>query len=297
MKLRVTATDFSEDGLTIMTPSDRRFDSELSSLLKVNEPELTRLIELAKPFCVFVRNETDLSVVGCSLEWNVLRTDGTILSKGQPYLTPGILTGLQPIDRAMIGRTELINPHSSAFVSLDPEVKQFFDAMTKSAGARRPLPPDDKEEIKKHSDYLRNVRQELLKSATAITVSIDGLVFSDGTFTGSDKYQLILNTKALVDAKRELAKRIDSSIKRNENTVELFRQLDLLAKNPTASLRSSPTMSSDLKDYERLYSGYMQITIGELFQIRDAQGSEEAIKYSQEAFHRPWPSLHQKKAS
>src|SRR5260370_13748709 len=169
--------------------------------------------------------------------------------------------------------------------------------MKMSAGARRRLPPDDREEIKKHSDYLRNVRQELLKSATAITVSIDGLVFSDGTFTGSDKYQLILNTKALVDAKRELAKRIDSSIKRNENTVELFRQLDLLAKNPTASLRSSPTMSSDVKDYERLYSGYMQITIGELFQIRDAQGSEEEIKCSQEDFHRPWPSLHQKKAS
>jgi hypothetical protein len=294
MSLTFGKKDFPQDGLMVITPSDPAFDSELSSALKKTNNELSELIQAAKPFSVFVRNSSDLSIVGCSLEWIIVKPDGSVLNQGQSYSTPGALMGMKPMDEAMTGHTDLINPHSTAFISLDPETKQFFDWRTRSFVSLSELGAGEKQEIEEHVSYLRKTYKDLLTSGTKITISIDATIFSDGSFLGPDNNRLIAETRSMVNAKRDLAELIERDIRHHRSSEEIFERIDLTSKNPTLALKTSNQSASE--DYIRSYSRYMQIHIQELLRIREAKGDEVAIKYSQRTLHETWPTLRPKSA-
>lgn len=293
MGLTFSKKDFPQDGLVVITPSDPAFDSELSSALKKTNNELSELIQVAKPFSVFVRNSSDLSIVGCSLEWIIVKPDGSVMNRGQSYSTPGALMGMKPVDEAMIGHTDLINPHSTAFISLDPETKQSFDWRTGSFVSLSALDASDKQEINEHASYLRKTYKNLLSSGTKITISIDATIFSDGSFLGPDNNRLIAETRSMVNAKRDLAELIERDIRHHRSSEEIFERINLTSKNPTLALKTSNPAS---EDYLRSYSRYMQIHIQELLRIREAKGDEVAIKYSQRTLHETWPTLRPKSA-
>ncbi len=190
--------------------------------------------------------------------------------------------GMEPVDKAMVGHTALITPRSISFVSLNPEVKQVFDGITKSLGAPRQLTIEELKEIRRQSEYLRDVRRNLLSSASAITVSIDGLIFSDGSFTGPDKNQLILSTQALVNAKRDLSALIDASVKRRKSSTALFEQIESMAGGQKSPKPSSSFYASADKNYTKRYSEYMGIIIGEpgeLHTLRDLSVNTIHLNY------------------
>ncbi|HEY3102425.1 MAG TPA: hypothetical protein VGJ69_02465 [Pyrinomonadaceae bacterium] len=286
----LTIKGISRDGVVLITPSDPDFKLELSSLLKGKDSRAKALIDAAMPFCVFVKNTNNEDIVGCSLQWDIVRADGTTTTRGTSHSSPGSLTGLRAADPAMVGRTSLVNAKSTRFFSLDPDAKLFIDALTRSFGARPPLSPEQEQEAVNHIQYLRAMRKELIQPGDSITVSIDGLILSDGTFSGPDKNQLILSTKALIEAQRDISEIIDRQVKQNGDSDKVFEVIDSLSTDP----RSLRKFDAQEARFEHFYWKLLRISIDELIGIRDARGSAAAIKYSQDAYHRRWPSLHPK---
>jgi len=286
----LTIKGISRDGVVLITPSDPDFKLELSSLLKGKDSRAKALIDAAMPFCVLVKNTNNEDIVGCSLQWDIVRADGTTATRGTSHSSDGILIGLRPADPAMVGRTSLVNAKSTRFFSLDPDAKLFIDAMTRSFGARPPLSTDQAQEAVNHIQYLHEMREELLQKGDRITVSIDGLILSDGTFSGPDKNQLILSTKAHIQAKRDLSEIIDHQSKQYADPDRVFEVIDSLSADPRALRR----FDAEEERFEHFYWKLLRISIDELIGIRDARGSAAAINYSQDAYHRSWPSLHAK---
>jgi hypothetical protein len=292
--MTIHVKSISDPEILILTPSDRRFDLKLESTLGKKESDIRELIESGKPFCVFVQNSTDISVVGLALEWRVMHTDGTTESRGQGYSTPGALTGLTVLDPAMIGHTDLISPHSTSFISLDPDLKQIFDS--RHGLISDPAVHNDNEQLQAYGQSLRGEYKQLLATSQEVDISVDGVIFSDGSYRGLDKYQVILSTHALVQAKKDLSERVEHAIRNKESLAKLFQTL----KQDTAAFGRPPrnvpnTFASRNSDYDRLYRNYLEIYTDELVGIVKARGPAEAIKYSQEAYQRPWPSLHARK--
>lgn len=283
----------SEDELVLITAADVEYKSELSSFLAGKNEHLKSLIEAGSPFCVFVRNATDKDIVGLSLQWKIVNPDGSSTTVGQSYSSPGILMGLRPLDSAMIGHTSLVNAKASGFFSFDADLKQLIDRFTKSFTRGALLTAEEKTQLAGLIRHSRSQRNELIQPGSTIIVSVDGLIFSDGSFFGPDKNRLIVGTKALVTAKRDLGKMIDHEAKVYTNSDALIDKVLELAE--LRLLKSADGMSSDDADFRQLYMKYWKISVDELSDIRAARGSSEAIRYSQEAFHREWPTLHAKK--
>lgn len=280
----------SENGVVLITPSDPEFKTELSTLLKRKDRLAKALIDATLPFCVFVKNTNTEDVVGCSLQWDIAKTDGTTTTRGTSHSSPGILTGLRVADPLMEGHTSLVNAGSTSFFSLDPDAKLFIDALTRSFGSRPPLSQDQTQEAVKHIRYLRAMAKELLQKGERITVSIDGLILSDGTIFGADKNQLILSTKALIEAKRDLGAMIDRQAKRTNDPHQVFERIEALSQDPSEIRK----FNDDESRFQHLYLNYLRVSIDELIGIRDKRGSAAAIKYSLDAYHREWPTLHPK---
>jgi hypothetical protein len=276
--------------VVVLTSSDRHFYSTLESMSGERRSDIRQVVESAKPFCVFVQNSTNLGVVGLALEWQITNTDGTRESRGQGYSTPGALIGLTVLDPAMIGHTKLINEHSTSFISLDPDLKQIFDsqqALHIGSASHK-----DTEQLQAYALSLKNKYKQLLANAKEVDVIVDGVIFSDGSYRGFDKYQVILSTQALVQAKRDLSAHVDHAVRNNASITKLFQNLKHDIPALVESARGLPDTLLVNSDYDRLYRSYLDIYADELVGIANARGPAEAIKYSQEAFHRVWPSLH-----
>ncbi|MEK6282754.1 MAG: hypothetical protein AABN95_20535 [Acidobacteriota bacterium] len=291
MHPKFTQNDFPQYGVVILNPSNPRFDSASAAMLEGKEIELNKLLVSARPFSVFVENLTDISIVGCNLEWRIEQSDGTVINRSQSYVTPGPLMGMEPIDKNMIGHTDLINPHSIAFISLDPETKQIFDWRTRSIVPLSPLDVNSKPRIQELRLQFRRLNDHLVASAKRITVSIDAAIFADGSFFGPDNNGLITATKSMVDAKRDLSKSIEAELQHNKRPKDVFRRIESMAR--TSLLPMGHGKSLDEK-YLNSYEREMEVYIQELVRIREAKGDAAAIKYSQEPLRRLWPTLRPK---
>ncbi len=281
--------DFAKYGVVLITPSSPQFGSSAAALLEGQEAELKELVNSARPFSVFVQNLNDSSIVGCSLAWHIEKSDGTVVNTGQSYSTPGVLMGMQPVDKNMIGHTHLINPQARAFLSLDSETKQLIDWRTKSLVQLRPLDANNKKAINDLSRDLNQLYGDLVKSSRKITVSLDAVIFSDGSYMGPDRNHLITFTESMVDAKRDLARSIEADLQSGKERSSIWKRLESMAKSPTVGLGA--TKKSLNEQYRQSYEEHIGSYIQELLRIRAASGEDAAIMYSQAPLQKSWPKL------
>lgn len=289
--IKSNVRDFALYGLTVIPPSDRSFDTELTLILGGKNLEIRNLINSARPFSAVVKNSTSVDLVGCRIEWNIIKEDGTNIIEGQSYLNPDVLVGLEPIDNRLVGYTSLVNAQSSGIILLDAQANRFADARIKgtNAGTMPALSSDDKRNIEELSQQLTKGYHDVVKSAKQFTISLKSAIFSDGTFLGSDTDDLILNARALVDARHDLAKSIKRAINTNKSPAEILKHIESMARHTESSVESE---GSPTRKYNHLYDRYKEVLVDELLDISRAGGGvNEAIKYTQRPLAKTWPAL------
>lgn len=260
----VNAKGLDTEGVFLITPVDATFGPALAALAGSNHESVA---EAAGPFGVLVQNDTANNIVGCSLKWDLIGSDGKITTLHQEYNHPGALIGMEPLDPNMVGRTAVVNARSTAFLSLDSSIKNIFDSTdSQSAVANR-----DRDRLAR----LSNSTNKQLKNVVSITVSIDGVVFDTGEFIGPDTTRFYKRIRAFVNAKKDLVDSINKGRADKKEAADILTGL-------SSKIRNSPFMLSNTNDteYDQAYDAYFKRFVKELDNIKDVNDDQAIINYA-----------------
>jgi hypothetical protein len=282
------AKSLPADGLMIIAPSDPAFNAEVSSMLQGKQAELLPFIEAARPFSIFVKNTSSREVIGCTIKWEILGKDGTVITIPQSYSTPGVLMGMKPLDKSMADHLSLINLNDSFYFTLDQSVKDFIEGQMSPQVRSAATNNDVRDEMQRYITELQAKYQKQLQSIAAITVSIDGVFFKDGTFIGPDTTQYFTGMKAQIDARKEFAESLRQDIRAQKIPGEMFSRIESLSKDIAASVDSNAAPD---EYYNQIYKRSMQLYAQEVLRIRRVRGDNKALEYTQSSLDETWPTI------
>jgi hypothetical protein len=284
--IQINIKDFPKQGLKLFAPSDTAFKGKVSKLLKDKE---NSEIEALKPFSVVLENTSSKAVVGYWLKWEMVKPDGTIDSRQTGGLNPGQLMdeNMFDVNHPSLTMGYAIKPNSSRFISLAFSFGESEEGTLGAYGSGTKEKQAEKSFQQNQGKNINSISNRLiadLQNYTAITVSIDGVFFQDGTFIGSNSTNFFEKVQAHMDAKRELLEEILFSTKRNISTEEIFAEVEELANRQTDFLSSTSSTTDYYNYYKKLYAE-------EILQMRKAMDSKRAIAMSLEGLRTSWVKL------
>lgn len=213
--------DLQTHGVEVVPSTDANFNSELVRLIG-NYTEVIPLTEAAKPFGVLIKNNSQKEIVGVSLRWQFVKFNGEISETSQIETSPGVLLGMKPRDKFMLGKTSLINRNSlryfTCFQSVETQILNAFKS-NRSKRFNYELSPKQAEEL------ISNVETQKLmmfNDVSSVVIIIDGGIFNDGTFIGENKTFLFESVSGMIQARKDF--------------LEKLREVKLAEKSDTDSL-------------------------------------------------------------
>jgi len=261
MNVRYNKRDLPEHGIRIITPVDSAFDDLASKHFKKKTPDAL------KPFSVFVENSTDHTLVAYVLTWTFANQNGRITGKSVAYTEPDIL----------MGEEMRIPPGSKHGSAILPHTVRSFDWQSQifddDPSARTP-------QLGQADSPARKKLSAALAKATDITVALDGGVFDDGRFVGTNTV-FFQQMESIVNAKTDLLQEIAEA-----NTQSTLDQA--LESIKAKSLEPDVQFSQDFSPDE-FYRYYRKIYATEIAGMASLHGKAKMIPYLREAHRRIRP--------
>src|SRR5688572_20163574 len=209
MKISIK-NDLEGYGVGVGGPNDAGFNAELAQYVgEQNYDEVIPLVDSVKPLALFLKNDSSKEIVGIALRWQFTDTYGEINESNQIESTPGVLMGMKPLDPFMIGKTSLINPKSSRFITYFQSVGMSIENFFKSNRSKRFEYKLDHNQAQRHAFDIQSQRQFLpLKGASAVSVVVDAIIFNDGTFVGENRTFFFELMNGSVQARRDFLRQL-----------------------------------------------------------------------------------------
>src|SRR4030095_5940360 len=207
----IEAVGLPEYGLEIIDPLQPSF----SKYMATEKKSVSQA-----PFTVFLVNKNDQGLAACTLKWELLMRDGrtvthlrsktgrlneTISYNGQTYLAEGV---------AARGHLLFSLTNSSS-------TPQFS---TGRGGS--------------------NIADQLSDSVK-VTVSVDGVLFVDGTYAGPDSKNYFDRSQGQIEAGRELATEIEQLISNRSNPEDVMKYLGKVAQTQSDDVQIPPGKTSE----------------------------------------------------
>jgi hypothetical protein len=274
--------DLSDHGLKLIDASDPSFDAMLRAELKGKHDDV---VEAMKPFSVFLKNMGSRVVVAYLVQWVYTRTDGTNQYYRTAVMNPeALVQGKTRIEGAK-GRLDSIEPNSSRLLTLL--------SPNGSGMLRVTLTPSEAEGVK--NGTIKFDRATLLQrfsneaqQYTAITVSIDGAFFDDGTFVGPDTSDFFNQTRAAIDGKRSLLEKIGNDLSNENRTrAEIYTDLEEIATQAAQRLDAESSPADYHQYFKAMYAN-------EILRMKGIHGDEKALALAMLPLGRPWLELRKK---
>jgi hypothetical protein len=137
------------------------------------------------------------------------------------------------------------------------------------------------------STRLARFRTETAKY-TQITVSIDGAFCQDGTFVGADTSNFFAQTKAIIDARRDLLDEIAVGLTNSGTTTDsLFERLQEMAAQSSEEIDSASTPN----DY---YAYFKKFYANDIVKTKAIHGPEKALEIALRPRKKAWVALRKK---
>jgi hypothetical protein len=293
--VRLNVKDLRQHGLTIIAPTDPAFNGRMTAYLSGMNDEQKRIVEVLKPFSVFIKNSGKADIIGYTLKWELVRTDGRVVTAFSSYIQPGLLMGegvpSDKVNSDNVGRR--IRRNSLIFASWDTSIGQAT-----SGGGAGTLPPDtDVNQIReslqnRNEEALINSVSKQLQQATSITVSIDGAFFEDGTFIGPDSSGFFDQVRAQVEAKEDIISDIQVRLGRGESPDQILKHLES-AGSVFAAMNTN--LGGD-NTYAQHYNYWSKLYFEEILRIKKSVGdSKQALAYIIRPSGKAWPMLYKQK--
>ncbi|HEU4833053.1 MAG TPA: hypothetical protein VFS90_01510 [Pyrinomonadaceae bacterium] len=279
VSIQMHIKDLSHHGLKLIDASDPSFDGMLRAELKGKSNDA---VEAMKPFSVFLKNTGKKTVVAYLVQWTYTRTDGTNQHYKTAVINPEALVQSKMRFDEANGRVDAIEPNASRLLTL----------LSPSGGGmlRVTLTPSEAEGVKNgtikfdRATLMQRFSQEAEKY-TAITVSIDGAFFADGTFVGPDTSNFFNQTKAAIAGRRSLLETIGNDLSNaNRTRAEIFKDLEEIATQGPEKLDSESTPDDYHRSFKAMYAN-------EILRMKGIYGDEKALDLAVRPLNRPWLEL------
>ena len=242
MDARFNTRDFPEYGIRIIAPTDPSFDGIATQHFKNKLPDNLR------PLSIFIKNSGPRTIVGYAISWELLNDGKRITSNSVGYSEPGILIGNE------------IPSNTVHTTSIDPGKARCF---TWSSQIHAELVAAPK------PDPVRDLLNAELSRATDVTVSLDAIVFDDGTFIGPNTTGFIDQMQALVTAKYDLMREV---VKAKENGT-----VDAAFDSITKKSQEPDVVFGDKFSADEWYRYFTKMYAVEIAQLKAIQGKDQAV--------------------
>lgn len=210
--------DLMESGVEIIGPENNDFGRELSVLVG-NDKDLISLVESASPLSFIIKNNSAKEIVGVSFRWSFVKNDGETQTIPQIQTNPGVLMGIKPVDPGMVGRTSIINSNDIRFFSYFGALleQEIVNANMRFKHATLQYPSNsNREERSRLSSYIETKKKLLLNRFSEISVSIDGILFNDGSFAGDDRNHFFPSMSGRLQARKDFLRKLKESKRSGE---------------------------------------------------------------------------------
>ena len=295
MSFQLSLKDSPEHGIQVTLPTDPGFDEKFLRFVK-NQPK--DVLECIRPLSAIVHNRSKRVIVGIRLQWEVLKPDGSVLKIPVGSFNPAAFMYLgRPEFLRKLGASVILPGHSVLLstggsatedqdLQMDLAVLSFHGSQEDSARFRAELSRGNQLEAFKLS---QKSTTGLLRDASAVTVSVDGVLFEDGTFIGDDQTGLFSEARAYFDAERDLAKEVNDQSKRKtpsevftyvqQLTVPLSgtETLDGVRNDTVTDSSAAGTPNSDPR-FATLYRFWKATHAQHLLAIKEKVGAKEAVE-------------------
>jgi hypothetical protein len=173
-KVALAPIDPSLSGITVIAANDSRFESAVATLIKPRDmPAFKPLL----PYSVVVRNDTSRNLLGLCVVFRMIDQNGHAGGTSRNF------------KNFPTGRKPLLIPGQMMLVSVEqPRLQPRASGVRLKIGMTHPL------------DYY--------DSSQAVNISLDSVLFEDGTFVGPDTVDTFDRTAAELSAVQTLAKSV-----------------------------------------------------------------------------------------
>jgi hypothetical protein len=277
--VQVNVKDLSEQGLIIIDSSNPGYDEMVEALLPGVSKET---LESVSSYSFLVKNVSNKTLVAYSLKWEMVGFDGKTSTHLNNFIGTKVLLGGSASNIPQVIEPNMMrffSPASSLESKQDPENKRgggFSGGM--SRGDFKPQSQEEKTEMQV------NHLSSKLSKYQSITISIDGALFEDGTFVGSDTTGFFDTLKAVQDARRNFLQNLVHDGKQNKSADEILNGTSEIASRRKGSV--GPKASFDEK-----YNEYLRRNAMELLHLKKFYSSDESIKRAVKDLDNKWPEL------
>jgi hypothetical protein len=210
-KSRIEAVGLSKYGLDVIDPKHPAY----SKLMAAKNPGPV------SAFSVFVVNNGDQAITSCSLKWEIVLPDGQITTHFQTKtdtLETVVDGGIAHLNEGIGAKGNLLfSPTDSP--SMDNHVT--FGIGSRTGGGSS------------------NIAAQLSNSVK-VTVSIDGVLFADGTYVGPDTNNYFERFRGEIDASKELDGEIDRLLNDGATPQAITSHLNKVANTQSSEVQIPP---------------------------------------------------------
>jgi hypothetical protein len=227
-----------------------------------------------KQFSIFISNMSDRAIAAYAVKWEFLQSNGKIISDKREYFQ------LKPTSS---DTNPALRPHSSRLISLiNGVVVNRYPAKLITDFPQ--FPENERPEIK---DALINEISELNKKlvkSVGWSVTLDGVLFTDGTFVGPDTIGYFDRIKARSDARQDILQEISDIVAQaNESSAQAYTNAFRHAEEVLGS--GVPRFSGfNTTDF---YKRSKAQTAQEILTRRNKLGDQEAIDFVKNELSKP----------
>ncbi|MGH9822552.1 MAG: hypothetical protein ACREDR_04785 [Blastocatellia bacterium] len=260
MTFTLNVKDLPQYGLIIVAPADAQYQAEISHFN--TGPNAGPMMTAMQPYWAVMKNsDSSRSLVAYNLVWEMTRADGFVVTRQAAYSNSGAFMrhDFGPNPAAVLSEGHAIAPGSSRLVSpffaLNPaepsglggigigsQDQSMGQKATAAAGRKDPA-------------QLAALAAEDMQRYVAMTVSIDGAFFSDGSFVGPDSTGYFSEFKALADADQDLLAEIARARQSGKGSAEIFDRISALAnQNCCDSLQADSTPMEQYKYHSKRFA-------------------------------------------
>ena len=284
--VRFHTRDLQENGVHIITPVDPSFAELAAKHFEKRTPEALQ------PLSVFIKNSSKRLVLGYALTWEILDAEGkTITSKTVAYSEPGALMGAE-IPKDLI-HTTAIEPGAERCFTVNSQIEKeavgpggfggAFSLRTTEESARALQAMIANQKGEEIASTLRAMWADQLSHASDVTVSLDGVIFDDGTFVGPNKTGFFERMQAMLNAKVDLLREITVASEQDK--------LDETFDSIAAKSRESDVVLGTTASSDDWYYYFRKLYASEISNQRRVHGKENVVRYLIESYRRARPEL------
>jgi len=253
--------DMPEHGLALIGQSAPSFEADFKSLVRVSDD----LQEAVKQFTVIVTNNGRRNISAVTVKWEFELPNGQKIPRTVSH---------SRMDHLFVSPSFfLLAPGGKYPVSLFP-----------LSGANK--------EIKSTPEIIKQAQllTDLLARSVRCNVTIDGVLFTDGTYVGVDSSDSFDRLQAEVNATRDLLKEARQIAEAGQSAAEVFKHIDKFAKLTREQLKADLKKPSDILSPIYCYNKSKANYAKGLMAMKEKKGGSQTMEFIRES-NRPYTQL------